>query len=230
MSLWQNCNGFGGKPPAGPGTIDLSGFPSSITTRAGCDERAGRNPFTRRTRTANAAQSTPTSGSSGRDDATCLIQIHLEGTDPNSAEDVAYATLVRQFNADVDQMKGEHIQGALFACAGVDLNCQRATEALPLFLANVIERTFEAAKTIGKPVAIVSFDLQRANALCQGSVNVLNCTELPSASSASRWTTTCGCCAPARRCSGSTSRVRRPPGRVRSPTEAPARLRSSASR
>lgn len=174
VSLWQNCTGFGGRPPAGPGTIDLSGLPPAVTTRAGCDERAGRNPFTSRPRTAHAAQST---GSGGRDATTCLIQIHLEGTDPNSDADVAYATLVRQFNAEVDQIKGEHVQGVIVSCAGVDLNCQRATEALPLFLAKVVEDAFEAAKAPGKPVQIVGFDLQRAQALC-GTTGNVNCMEL----------------------------------------------------
>lgn len=174
VSLWQNCNGFGGRPPAGPGTIDLSGLPTSVTTRAGCDERAGRNPFTSRPRTAKAAQST---GSGGRDATTCLIQIHLEGTDPNSDADVAYATLVRQFNAEVDQIKGEHVQGVIVSCAGVDLNCQRANEALPLFLAKVVEDAFEAAKAPGKPVQVVGFDLQRAEALC-GTTSNANCMEL----------------------------------------------------
>ncbi|MBJ7329405.1 MAG: YncE family protein [Solirubrobacteraceae bacterium] len=173
VSLWQNCTGFGGKPPAGPGTIDLSGFPTSVTTKAGCDERTGANPFTAKPR-----QAPVTGGPASRDGTTCLIQIHLEGTDPNSADDVAYATLVRQFNAEVDQMKGEHVQGVIASCTGVDLNCQRATEVLALFLADVVEKAFDAAKPPGKPVAIVALDLQRANALCQGSVNVLNCTEL----------------------------------------------------
>ncbi|MBJ7518532.1 MAG: beta-propeller fold lactonase family protein [Solirubrobacteraceae bacterium] len=193
VSLWQNCTGFGGKPPAGPGTIDLSGFPSSLVARTGCDERPGRNPFTSSRRTAAAAQWVPQDPAASpwdvRDSTTCLVQIHLEGSDPNDAEAAARATLVRQFHAEVDQMEAEHLQGLSVACWVVNMGeqpklrtrtakaaqwvaqdpvCPRAPSTVGLFLSTAVQNAFGAAKAADRPVQIVSIDLGRAQALCSG--------------------------------------------------------------
>lgn len=208
VSLWQNCTGFGGMRPAGPGTIDLSGFPSSITTQAGCDERGGRNPFTSGRASANAAQwvpQDPVNGAAQRDPASCLFQIHLEGRDPNGADDVARATLVRQFHAEVDQIKAEHLQGLALACTMVNLGapttlrsrsahaaqwvpqdpvCPRAPTALGSFLSTVVQNVFDAAKAADRPVQIASFDMGRAQALCAGQAQA-DCMALARALAAS---------------------------------------------
>lgn len=202
VSLWQNCTGFGGRPPAGPGTIDLSGLPSSVTTRAGCDERAGRNRFTSRRASAGAAQwvpQDPVSGPAQRDPTTCLVQIHLEGRDPNGTDGVARATLVRQFHAEVDQVMAEHLQGLSLACKLVlgeqatlrsrsahaaqwvvtDPTCPRAVTDLGLFLSTAVKNAFGAAKAVDRPVQIISFDLGRAQALCTGDAQA-TCSALAS--------------------------------------------------
>ncbi len=193
VSLWQNCTGFGGRPPAGPGTIDLSGFPSSLVTRTGCDERPGRNPFTSSRRTATAAQWVPQDPTASpwqvREATTCLVQIHLEGSDPNDAEAAARATLVKQFHAEVDQVAAEHLQGLSFACWMVDMGaptklrthsakaaqwvaqdpvCPRAPSTVGVFLSTAVQNAFGAAKAADRPVQIVSIDLGRAQALCSG--------------------------------------------------------------
>lgn len=193
VSLWQNCTGFGGKPPTGPGTIDLSGFPSSLVARTGCDERPGRNPFTSSRRTAAAAQWVPQDPAASpwnvRESTTCLVQIHLEGSDPNDAEAAARATLVRQFHAEVDQMEAEHLQGLSVACWVVNMGeqtklrtrtakaaqwvvqdpvCSRAPSTVGLFLSTAVQSAFGAAKAADRPVQIVSIDLGRAQALCSG--------------------------------------------------------------
>ncbi len=194
VSLWQNCTGFGGGRPATPGTIDLSGFPSSITTRAGCDERGGANPFLPRRASANAAQwvpQDPVMGPAQRDPTSCLFNVHLEGRDPNGADDVARATLVRQFHAEVDQIQAEHMQGISVACAQLNLGtpmmlrsrsaqaaqwvpqdpvCPRAPSAFEIFLSTAVRNAFGAAKAADRPVPVVSINVARAQALCSGDV------------------------------------------------------------
>lgn len=190
VSLWQDCTGFGGSRPAAPGTIDLSGFPSSLTTRAGCDEHAGGNPFTsRRATTAQWVPADPTNGAAQRDPASCIFQVNLEGRDPNGDDDAARATLLQQFRAEVDQMKAAHLQGISVACSLVNLGpattprtrsakaaqwvtmdpvCPRAPSALQRFLSAVVQQAFDAAKALDRPVQIVTFDMSRAQASCSG--------------------------------------------------------------
>lgn len=202
VSLWQNCTGFGGARPAAPGTIDLSGLPPSLTARAGCDERSGRNPFTTRRASANAAQwvpQDPVNGAAQRDPTTCLVQIHLEGSDPNGAPGVARATLVRQFHAEVDAVMAEHLQGLSLACKLVlggqttprtrsahaaqwvvtDPVCPRAASDIGLFLSTAVKNAFGAAKAPDRPVQIISFDVGRAQALCAGEAQA-TCSALAS--------------------------------------------------
>jgi len=165
VSLWQNCNGFGGS--SGNGQIDLSGLPSSVTTTVGCDESNG-NPY----RPATRSQATPSSGL--RNDLKCLIDLHWEGTDPNSDSKVDYQINVERFNTEVDMFSAAEKQGAFLGCAGVDLCDPRATKTLPLVLSSLLDNIFAAAKRPGEPVPVRSsyIDLATIDRICAGGTAI----------------------------------------------------------
>ena len=112
VSYWENCNGFGGSKPAPNGTIDMSGFPTSLTYDAACKESA-RNPYSGK---AGASQAPPNSGQSGRDEERCILDTYLEA-DFNAEEmterdvEVLYMTNARTFKADVQSGYALMIQG-----------------------------------------------------------------------------------------------------------------------
>ncbi len=164
VSLWQNCNGFGGS--TGNGQIDMSGLPSSVPTTVGCDESKG-NPY----RPANRSQA-PSSGL--RDDLKCLIELHWEGKDPNSDSKVDYQINVERFNTEVDMVASEEKQGVFLGCAGVDLCDPRATKTLPLVLSSLLDNIFAAAKRPGEPVPVRSsyIDLATIDRICAGGTAI----------------------------------------------------------
>jgi DNA-binding beta-propeller fold protein YncE len=164
VSLWQNCNGFGGSTGNGP--IDMSGFPSSVTTTVGCDESKS-NPY----KPANRSQA-PSSGL--RNDLKCLIELHWEGKDPNSDSKVDYQINVERFNTEVDMFSAAEKQGAFLGCAGVDLCDPRATKTLPLVLASLLDNIFAAAKRPGVPVPVRSsyIDLAVIDRICAGGTAI----------------------------------------------------------
>ena len=167
VSLWQDCNGFGGSKPKRPPQIDLSGLPTSVKVKVGCDETA-KNPFKKEVA---RVSETPTKL---RDDVECLLKTHWEGTDPNSDAKLDYQINLERFKTEVDAVAAEEKQGAFLGCAGVDLCDPRATKALPLVLSNLLDNIFAAAKKSGAPVPVRSsyIDLQVIDRLCEGGTAI----------------------------------------------------------
>jgi hypothetical protein len=77
VSYWQDCNGFGGSKPAKPGTIDMSGFPSTFKVTAGCDATK-KDPYqSRRAAVRAAGDGTPTPDYVNPD-TECILNQYLE--------------------------------------------------------------------------------------------------------------------------------------------------------
>jgi 6-phosphogluconolactonase (cycloisomerase 2 family) len=167
VSLWQNCNGFGGSGNTGP--IDMSGLPSSVPTTVGCDESKG-NPY----KPANRSQAPSTPSSGLRNDLKCLIELHWDGKDPNSDSKVDYQINVERFNTEVDMVSAEEKQGVFLGCAGVDLCDPRATKTLPLVLSGLLDNIFAVAKRPGEPVPVRSsyIDLATIDRICAGGTAI----------------------------------------------------------
>jgi DNA-binding beta-propeller fold protein YncE len=167
VSLWQNCNGFGGSTGNGP--IDMSGLPSSVPTTVGCDESKG-NPY----KPANRSQAPSTPSSGLRNDLKCLIELHWDGKDPNSDSKVDYQINVERFNTEVDMVSAEEKQGVFLGCAGVDLCDPRATKTLPLVLTSLLDNIFAAAKRPGEPVPVRNsyIDLATIDRICAGGTAI----------------------------------------------------------
>lgn len=122
VSLWEDCNGFGGTAPSAGG-IDLSGLPASLITKTGC-EAAATSPFAKSAHSAGrlgararAAAENPTANS--LKGAACLLRAVLQSNDPSKANAALdYAINLQSFqNEDIARAKQELQAGLGYVCA-----------------------------------------------------------------------------------------------------------------
>jgi hypothetical protein len=175
VSLWENCNGFGGSRGT-PGRIDLSGFPSSLVTSAACKE--SRKNTLKRVAVTSAADGPPGDSTTVRVGDPCLIEIYMQSDDPKIKAQVKYELNVRKFQTSVDLRAAALTQGALIGCAAADC---KETDILALVLVSKIKAVFDSAAKPGAPVnQNVRFDGTRfctlfsSPATCTAFFNSLN--------------------------------------------------------
>lgn len=146
VSLWENCNGFNGMKAAPSGTIDMSGFPSSLTVDAGC---AGRSSPTRRAVVRQAASPSQVE---------CILDGYFEA--PAGSEELARKKLQLQYQSDARVFKAEVgrsydvvISGLQIATENLTGNddAERARLAIRASGGAALDAIFTSVATPGRP-------------------------------------------------------------------------------
>lgn len=167
VSLFENCNGFGTNQ-VNPGTIEMAGFPSSLTTTAGC-QGAASNPFLgakaasaagvlgrmAAVPVARAAAENPTANS--LKGATCLLKAVVQSTDPSKANQALdYAINLQSFvNEDIATAKKEIQEGLNYICkppSGAPAETCNAAKFMQVALTAKVNAFLDAAGAPGKEV------------------------------------------------------------------------------
>lgn len=162
VSLFENCTGFGSLGNS-PGVIDMSGFPTSLTTSAACHATSGASAARRAVaasgplaRAAEASTGTALQGSG------CLIRSAVEATDPAKAHQALdYAENLQSFrNVDISSVQAELYSGLEYLCAPASGSpaalCATARVIRLAIVAN-LEETLRYAAEAGKGVKPIAF-------------------------------------------------------------------------
>lgn len=148
VSAWENCNGFGGRGPAAPGTIDLSGFPDELKTPVKCK---AAKPDSASPKDLPGQASSPKS-------CTVLEYMNDRSTKRSDADDsLQYNTNLALFNAKAESVRSELTVDVL-TCMSNDLQDPNRAPACRAWLQ--IERIvvvrirslIDAAEQPGAPV------------------------------------------------------------------------------
>lgn len=162
VSYWENCNGFGGSKPAKQGTIDLSGFPSSISVDVECG--AGGSSTPRATAVAARAPSFL------KPETECLIEQYLTGDLPEKALyrkriELAWNMDARAFKAEVAASYAVVVSGlraAVEPLLGDDVNPWGIK--LFFFVSDYIDQAYDEMAVIGKPYTVPEVTVSAARA------------------------------------------------------------------
>jgi hypothetical protein len=150
VSLYQECNGFGGSKPAQPGTIDLSGLPAptpnSVQTSAVCNATASK-------------ASTPTVTGNAQTD--CMIKTYLETDTQVGDEKFTYESNAQQFALEVSARKASILLRVINTCKEVcptlaptaTQNVTKSYNALGFVVANGLNPYFDEVARPGIPVS-----------------------------------------------------------------------------
>ncbi|UUY05706.1 hypothetical protein LRS13_09350 [Svornostia abyssi] len=153
VSYWENCNGFMGMKPAKPGTIDLSGFPSTITVDVEC----GSGPKKGKKRATAVAAQTP---SYLKPETECLLEQYVNGDVPDEALQRKKIELLwnidaRAFKAEVAAAYAVTVSGLRAAAdplMGDDVNAWGVK--LFFFLSDYIDAQYDELAKIGRPFTV----------------------------------------------------------------------------
>ncbi len=169
VSLWQNCDGFGGMPPGGPGTIDMSGFPATVTATVGCDTSAS-NPYASRV---HASQDNRGDGFSVQDSLKCALETYLESTDPNAVKEaksrVEYELNARHFKTEVNAARVRVLNGLRAICQtkpSEDKQTCAVKNSLELLISDSLDEYFDYAEKPGQGVKKFGLDSGGVANLC----------------------------------------------------------------
>ncbi len=165
VSYWENCNGFGGSKPAKPGTIDMSGFPSSLQVDVGCSAESKKNPYTSR-----AVGDEVPAPDYVTPETECLLRGYLEGTlDKDQLEDrraeVLWNIDARTFKGEVAAAYAQVIKGLSIVVAPFESNEDEWAAKIFLFSADYADKVFDEMAKPGVPFASGVRGLS-ANAVC----------------------------------------------------------------
>ena len=165
VSYWENCNGFGGSKPAKPGTIDMSGFPSSLSVDVGCSAESKKNPYTSR-----AVGDEVPAPDYVRPETECLLRGYLEGTlDKDQLEDrraeVLWNIDARTFKGEVAAAYAQVIKGLSIVVAPFESNEDEWAAKIFLFSADYADKVFDEMAKPGVPFGGGVRGLS-ANAVC----------------------------------------------------------------
>ena len=165
VSLFQSCNGFG-TTGASSGPIDMSGFPSSLTTTTGCQTSTGAFAAARSAQLsgrlaggplARAADSTTSNALRG---AYCILKASLQTSDPAKAnQQLDYLENLQSFrNNDIADARKTILEGLNYVCTPAsgapESTCFNARFVKALLTTN-LEADLTAAGEAGKPVNTV---------------------------------------------------------------------------
>jgi hypothetical protein len=163
VSLWEVCTGFGGRKPAGPGTIDMSGFPKSLRPAVRCGGTANVSSSNAREFAPNAgvarasgdggAVANASDNASDRREMQCLIEIELQSKDPAAVKEARakarYLLELAKYRSRVEEEKQSIIR-SIFVIG--DASSGTLPDALVTYLVSIADEAFDDAKKAGQTV------------------------------------------------------------------------------
>ncbi len=168
VSLWQDCTGFGGMPPGSPGTIDMSGFPSSIPAPVTCSSGGSASQAL-----AHASQDNRGNGFNVLDELPCAIQTYLESDDPNAVKQaksrVEYELNARHFKTEVSAARVRVANGLRAICQvkqSDDKQTCAVKNALELLIFDSVDEFFDYAEKPGQGVKGFAVNQSKVDGLC----------------------------------------------------------------
>jgi hypothetical protein len=152
VSAWQRCDGFGGSGPARPGTIDLSGLPTGITTRGGCRDERGSSP----------RQSPRQTLGSGFFFQGCSAFLHV-GRPSRIRDRAEYDANARRFAQTVREARNGPFSTSINSLLRIAQLAEPELEASLRSAMNTgATRAFNCIAEVGRPASYCDFDLEFA--------------------------------------------------------------------
>lgn len=161
VSLFQSCAGFGSLGGS-PGMIEMSGFPSSLTTSAACHATSGASAARRAHASSGPiARTAETRTGTALQSSGCLIRSAIEATDPSKANQALdYAENLQSFrNVDISAVQAELYSGLEYLCSpgsGSSADVCATARVVRLAIVADLEETLRYAGEAGKGVKPIS--------------------------------------------------------------------------
>jgi hypothetical protein len=158
VSLYQNCNGFGGSKPAQPGTIDMKGLKSipipKPVTNTFVSDPVAVGPVSCNIHNPPAAGAQARVAASAP--STCVVKLYLQTTTPIVNAQEKYVVNSEQFAVEVAARKADILLRVKEACQNAcpKFSSQSVTNAITELtsqLTNTLSSSFSSIAKPGKP-------------------------------------------------------------------------------